>query len=205
MKCLKKIDATDHPMNGVLETKWRCDQWSWRGEFMPLQETERNSDRMLSLPKPKCLQNNTVFSRTIESIDLKESYVYIAVLLGSCIVNLGRTPHWMHRPNVRDGKASLQVVDTDKATSPNNHGIASFQGQSTKDEELLHSKVTESDTKHMAIAVEDESNLQSPLLHNLIPVFRMSWIKMEMPVSLHHGYRTSETLYDQFVRPEQMG
>lgn len=87
---------------------------------------------------------------------------------------LDRLESLLHNPPVKpvltavqDGKANLQLLDKEKATNPNNCGINYLEGQIVKDKELLSYKVTETESKHMAIATEEKINLDIPLLDDV--------------------------------------
>ncbi|XP_057812599.1 uncharacterized protein LOC131026687 isoform X2 [Cryptomeria japonica] len=83
---------------------------------------------------------------------------------------LDRLESLIHNPptkpilsSVQDAKANLQL-EKEKVTCPNNSNLSYFQGQNVKDKEPLCS---ETDKKHMVISVEEESNLQIPLLESV--------------------------------------
>ncbi|KAH9327038.1 hypothetical protein KI387_007216 [Taxus chinensis] len=119
-------------------------------------------DRLESLidnpPTKPILSERDLHSRKDMILDMRQQLKQLALSL--------RTLQSSKKTNLQDANANLQL-DTEKAISPKNNGVNYFEDQNVQDKELESSKTTETDKKHTAIPVEEENNLQSPLLDSV--------------------------------------
>lgn len=120
-------------------------------------------DRLESLlhnpPVKPVLSERDLHSRKDMILDMQQRTKQMTISLST-----SQSPK---KTDVQDGKANLQLLDKEKATNPNNCGINYLEGQIVKDKELLSYKVTETESKHMAIATEEKINLDIPLLDDV--------------------------------------
>lgn len=120
-------------------------------------------DRLESLlqnpPAKPVLSERDLHSRKDMILDMQQRTKQMAISLS--------TSQSLQKTDVRDVNANLLVVDKEKPTNPNNHGISYLEGQVVKDKELLSSKVTENKSKHIATAAEEKINLDIPLLDDV--------------------------------------
>ncbi|GLJ05353.1 hypothetical protein SUGI_0016710 [Cryptomeria japonica] len=116
-------------------------------------------DRLESLihnpPTKPILSERDLHSRKNMILDMRQQLKQLALSL--CTLQSSK------KSSVQDAKANLQL-EKEKVTCPNNSNLSYFQGQNVKDKEPLCS---ETDKKHMVISVEEESNLQIPLLESV--------------------------------------
>lgn len=120
-------------------------------------------DRLESLlhnpPAKPVLSERDLHSRKDMILDMQQRMKQMAISLST-----SQSPQ---KTDVQDVNANLQLLDKEKATNPNNRGISYSEGQIVKDKELLFSKVTETESKDMAIASEEKINLEIPLLEDV--------------------------------------